>query len=71
MNQLRNTPYFDVYLGHLEPRNGNFVEKGTDVQIATDMLRRAYVNAYDTAILVSGDSDLVPAVEGGKKLESM
>jgi hypothetical protein len=38
-------------------------EKGVDTLIATDMIRLAWENAYDVAVLASSDSDLVPAVE--------
>jgi uncharacterized LabA/DUF88 family protein len=37
-------------------------EKMTDVNIATALLVDAYNDDYDTAILVSGDSDLVPPI---------
>ena len=42
-------------------------EKGTDVNIALQMLDDAYQGACDRIILVSGDSDLVPAVNLVKK----
>ena len=35
-------------------------EKMTDVNIATHMIIDAFQDKYDTAILISGDSDLVP-----------
>ena len=38
-------------------------EKGVDTLIATDMIRLAWENAYDLAVVASLDSDLVPAVE--------
>ncbi|MDP3962430.1 MAG: NYN domain-containing protein [bacterium] len=38
-------------------------EKGIDVKIATDLLVGAFDNKYDTAIVVSSDSDLVPAID--------
>lgn len=38
-------------------------EKMTDVNIATHLLLDAFRNEYDTAILVSGDSDLVPPIK--------
>jgi len=38
-------------------------EKGIDVKIATDLLVGAFDNKYDTAIVVSSDSDLVPAMD--------
>lgn len=38
-------------------------EKGVDTLIATDMIRLAWEEAYDVAVLASLDSDLKPAVE--------
>jgi len=38
-------------------------EKGVDTLIATDMIRLAWENAYDVAVLATSDSDLVPAVQ--------
>jgi uncharacterized LabA/DUF88 family protein len=38
-------------------------EKMTDVNIAVEMLSAAFLNEFDTALLISGDSDLAPAVE--------
>ena len=34
----------------------------TDVNIATQMILDAYNNSYDMAMLISGDSDLVPPI---------
>lgn len=39
------------------------IEKGVDTLVATDMIRFAWEDAYDLAILASSDADLVPAVE--------
>jgi len=51
-----------------------YIEKGIDILIATDMISLAFKNAYDTVILVSGDSDFVPVVEKiqdlGKRVEN-
>lgn len=38
-------------------------EKMTDVNIATHLLLDAFNDNYDTAILISGDSDLVPPIK--------
>lgn len=38
-------------------------EKMTDVQISSEMVSDAYLNKYDTALLMTGDRDLVPAIE--------
>ena len=67
-NQLRLVPYLDLKLGRLEKRRGTVVEKGVDVNIAVDMLRLAYKDTYDTAILISGDGDFAAAVEAVKDL---
>ena len=45
-----------------KPMKGT-VEKGVDTLIATDMIRLAWEQAYDIAVLASLDGDLVPAVE--------
>lgn len=37
-------------------------EKMTDVNIATEMITDAFQNQFDVAILISGDSDLVPPI---------
>lgn len=39
------------------------LEKGTDVNVAVQMLSKGFQNAYDIAILVSGDTDYIPVVE--------
>src|SRR3989344_287539 len=46
---------------------GIFKEKGTDVQIAIDMLSMACDGLLDTALLLSSDSDMQPAVKELKK----
>ena len=43
--------------------SGEWLEKEVDIMLATDMLALAFRNAYDTAVLVSGDSDFCYTVE--------
>jgi len=45
-----------------------FEEKETDVNIAIALVEDAVQDRYDTAILVSGDSDLIPAIKATKRL---
>lgn len=52
-----------VEYGHMLKNNGVFQEKGVDVHIAVDLLKGAYENRFDTAVLVSSDTDLIPAIE--------
>jgi len=38
-------------------------EKGIDTGLVTDLLKHAWEDTYDTAVLVSSDADFIPAVE--------
>ena len=65
---LRRIPYVTVRLGRLHRRqDGSLVEKGIDVALAVEALSLAYQDAYDSALLVSGDGDYVELVEGIKR----
>ena len=57
-----------VQRGYLMGNNGKFHEKGVDVKIATDLLIGAYENLFDVAILISSDTDLIPAIKQVKIL---
>lgn len=43
-------------------------EKQTDVNIAVYLFKEALANSYDTAIIMTNDTDLVPAIEGLKSV---
>ena len=49
-------------------------EKGIDVLLAVDVVRGAYMDEFDTAVVASADTDLVPALEealrAGKRVET-
>lgn len=47
----------------LKQRNGEIYQKGVDVLIATDLINLAHTNAYELAIVLSGDTDLIEAVK--------
>ena len=49
-------------LGYLMKSDGNYHEKGVDVNIAVDMMVATYENLCDLIILVSSDTDLLPAI---------
>ena len=59
--------------GYLLKSDGKFHEKGVDVHIAVAILVAAYENVADRIILISSDTDLIPAVtkaqEKGKIVE--
>ena len=63
---LRRHPRFIVRLGRLRLISRNplkFEQKGVDVKLACDLVRLSAKGVIQKAILVSGDSDFVPAVE--------
>ena len=72
MGNLRKHGW-EVCFGHMLKTNGVYHEKGVDVLMAVDLLVGAYEDQYDTAILVSSDTDLIPALakvrERGKRVE--
>jgi uncharacterized LabA/DUF88 family protein len=63
-------PYTELRLGRLVYTNQwpsvPPYEKGTDVQLATDMITHSYKGNYDVAILVAGDNDFAGAVQAVK-----
>ncbi|MCD6600306.1 MAG: NYN domain-containing protein [Dehalococcoidia bacterium] len=63
---LRKTPYLEIRLGTTKMAQGGPVERGIDIMLATDMLRFAWNDLYDIAVLVSGDSDFTYALQAVK-----
>jgi uncharacterized LabA/DUF88 family protein len=59
----------ELVRGYMMKNDGTYHEKGVDVKIAVDMMIGAYENRYDTVILISSDTDLIPAVEKVIKLK--
>jgi uncharacterized LabA/DUF88 family protein len=57
-----------IKFGHMLKTDG-YHEKGVDVQIAVDILIGAYEDLYDTAILVSSDTDLIPALVKAQQMK--
>ena len=69
LNSVDAIPYCELRLGRLVYNNWPNVppyEKGTDVQLATDMITHSFKNNYDVAILVAGDNDFVGAIQAVK-----
>ena len=67
--RIKKIDSFEVKLGRLQSKqDGSKVEKGTDVNIAVDMITKGYKDQYDVAILISGDADLVQVVQEIKDL---
>ena len=76
INGLKNQKYFTVIEGQhiarpvygktmdIHDRSSYYVEeKGTDINMGAHLLAKGFLNAYDVAIIVSGDSDYIPVLE--------
>lgn len=63
-----STQNFIIKQGYIMNNDGSYHEKGVDVKIAVDLLVGAYENIYDTAILISSDTDLIPVIQKIKHL---
>ena len=53
---------FDIKRGKILYDGNKIREKGVDVKLATDLIIGAVDNLYDTAVVISSDTDLVPAI---------
>ena len=64
---------FNIRRGKVMYDKARIREKGTDVKIAVEMVVGAFKNLYDTAILISSDTDIIPAITEvklkGKRVE--
>lgn len=59
--------HFTYKLGYLLKSDGIFHEKGVDVNIAVEILVAAYENVCDRIILISSDTDLLPAIKKARE----
>jgi len=78
-DKIQRIPNFSFVLCRMQKKKSNnkiiYEAKEDDIHLAVDMVKLAYNDAYDTAILVSSDGDFVPAVqavkEKGKNVENI
>ena len=69
LERLRLTD-FEIKSGKIMYDGGRIREKGVDVKLAIDLVIGAADDLYDTAIVISSDTDLIPAIKyvlNGKK----
>ena len=60
---ISKVPFMSVKLGKLQRKKNVFVQKKVDVLFALDLAKSAWKDEIDTAVLIAGDSDFVPAVD--------
>jgi len=58
-----------LFYGYLLKTGRKYHEKGVDVKIAVDIVTGAYEDLYDRLVLVSSDTDLLPALEVVRRKE--
>jgi uncharacterized LabA/DUF88 family protein len=68
LDKIKKISNFHVVLCNLrkmvlEDGSIDFTIKGDDVYLATDLIKGAYENLHDVAIIVSGDADFIPAIK--------
>lgn len=70
-SKIQKIPNFEFVLCRMQKRkvDGKIIyeAKEDDIHLAVDMVKLAYNNAYDIAILVSSDGDFVPAIQAIKE----
>lgn len=60
--------HYRYALGYLLKNDGVYHEKGVDVELAVSILVAAYENIADRIILVSSDTDLLPAIKKAQEM---
>lgn len=68
LDKIKQIPNFNVVLCNLrktilEDDSIDFSIKGDDVYLATDLIKGAFKDLYDVAIIVSGDEDFIPTIK--------
>jgi uncharacterized LabA/DUF88 family protein len=69
LDSLSKTPCLEPRMGRLVPsQDGGFKEKGTSVLLSADLVYYATRGFYDTAIVITEDSDFSYAINKAKEL---
>lgn len=79
INGMKNQDYFTVIEGRHSarpvagytyqtmsidnPASYYVEEKGTDVNLGAHVITKGFMNAYDTAVIMSGDTDYIPVMD--------
>jgi uncharacterized LabA/DUF88 family protein len=63
---LKKLPRFQFRQGKLQRIGAEFKQKRVDIWMAVDLVRMSSNGQIEKAVLLTGDSDLVPAVEAAR-----
>jgi uncharacterized LabA/DUF88 family protein len=66
-NKIEALPRFQMRYGKLRKnRDGSYEQKRVDILLAVELVRLSWSGQIGYAVIVSGDSDFVPAIEAAK-----
>ncbi len=73
LEKLKEIPNFNVVLCNLRKtttKDGSikFAIKGDDIHLANDLIKGAFKDEFDEAIIISGDEDFIPAIKTVQEL---
>ena len=68
-NDLKNNSGYVIKASFDKITANEAIEKKIDIKMAIDIISLAYENAYDKAVLVSGDGDFIPVVDKLKEMD--
>jgi uncharacterized LabA/DUF88 family protein len=69
LDSLSKTPYLELRMGRLVPAHeGGYKERGAGVKLASDIVYYAARDFYDTAIVITEDTDFAAALSHVKEL---
>lgn len=63
---LHSIPRLTLRQGKLEKRPNGFKQKRVDIMMAVDLVTLSSRNQIQSAIIIAGDSDLIPAIDAAK-----
>jgi uncharacterized LabA/DUF88 family protein len=66
ISKLKKLPRFQFRQGKLQRIGGEYKQKRVDIWMAVDLVRMSSNKQIEQAIIVTGDSDLVPAIEAAR-----
>ncbi len=73
LDKIKQIPNFKVVLCNLRKtilKDGSvdYIIKGDDINLANDLIKGAFKNEFDEAVIVSGDEDFIPAIKTVQEL---
>lgn len=74
LGKIKQIPNFNIVLCNLrktilEDGSVDFSIKGDDIHLANDLIKGAFKDEFDEAVIVSGDEDFIPAIKTVQELK--